>query len=77
MIELIVRSGCHLCVDAETLVALVCAEAGLGYHVRSIEDDPELADLYWEKIPVLLIDGAVFDFWRVNEARLRAKLLPA
>jgi glutaredoxin len=73
-IEIIGKSDCHLCAEAELVVASVCREVGLDYHVRSIETDPHLADLYWEKSPVLLIDGQVFDFWRVNEDRLRAKL---
>jgi hypothetical protein len=76
IIELIGRPGCHLCLEAESVVAAVCAEAGLEFTVRSIDDDPELADQYWERIPVLIIDGEIFDFWRVNEVRLRAKLLP-
>ncbi len=76
VIEIIGREGCHLCADAEEVVASVCAEAGLAYTVVSIDNDPGLADLYWERIPVLLIDGEVFDFWRVNETRLREKLLP-
>lgn len=77
VVELVGRQGCHLCADAEDVVASVCAEAGLSYTVLSIDDNPDLADLYWERIPVLLIDGEVFDFWRVNEIRLREKLLPA
>ena len=75
-IELIGRPGCHLCADAQLVVAAVCSEAQMPFSVHSIDDDPELADLYWERIPVLLIDGEVFDFWRVNESRLREKLLP-
>ncbi len=76
IIELIGRPGCHLCLDAESVVASVCSEAGLEFTIRSIDDHPGLADLYWERIPVLLIDGEIFDFWRVNEIRLRDKLLP-
>ncbi len=73
-IEVIGKPDCHLCAEAESVVSRVCSEFGVSYQVRSIERDPNLADLYWEKIPVLLIDGEVFDFWRVNEDRLRAKL---
>lgn len=73
-IELIGRRECHLCADAEAVVARVCAETGHTYVAHSIDDDPVLADLYWERIPVLLLDGAVFDFWRVNETRLRERL---
>lgn len=73
-IELVGRSGCHLCADAEVVLSRVCAETGTSYTNLSIDDDPELADLYWERIPVLLIDGQVFDFWRINEQRLRERL---
>ena len=34
------------------------------------EHDPEDG----EEIPVTLVDGKQHDFWRVNEARLRAAL---
>ena len=73
-VRVIGREGCHLCADAEVVVARVCAETNTDFEVCSIDNDPELADLYWEKIPVILVDGAVFDFWRVNEERLRGKL---
>jgi hypothetical protein len=38
-------------------------------------DDPQLADQYFESIPVVLIDGKVHDKWRVDEQRLRTALL--
>ena len=42
--------------------------------VHVVEDDPVLADRYWEQIPVVLVDGRQHDFWRVDPARLRAAL---
>lgn len=74
VIELVGRDGCHLCEEAQEVLARVCSDAGQSFMVHSIDNDPELADRYWEKIPVLLIDGEVFDFWRINEPRLRDKL---
>jgi hypothetical protein len=68
------KPDCHLCEQAVAVVAQVCEELGQGFRVLSITDDPELADLYWEKIPVILVDGQPFDFWRVNRDRLVAKL---
>lgn len=73
-IELVGREGCHLCADAELVLAQVCREFEVDYTALSIDEDPQLADLYWERIPVLLIDGEVFDFWRINEQRLRERL---
>ncbi len=69
-VEIIGRPGCHLCEEAETVVAGVCAERGVAYRVVSIEDDPALADQYAEFIPVILVDGARHDFYRVDAVRL-------
>jgi hypothetical protein len=70
------KPDCHLCEQAIEVVAQVCEELGQSFQVLSITEDPELADLYWEKIPVILVDGQPFDFWRVNRERLIAKLSP-
>ena len=46
----------------------MCAELGVAWDEVSILDDPGLADLYWEQIPVTLVDGAVVGIWHVDEA---------
>jgi hypothetical protein len=68
------KPGCHLCDDARVVVARVCEELGVGWRELSILDDPDLEARYWEQIPVTVIDGRQHDFWRVDEARLRAAL---
>lgn len=73
-ITLIGKPDCHLCETARAVIEEVCAETGEAYVERSIFDDPELADLYWEQIPVTLVDGVQHDFWRVDGDRLRAAL---
>ncbi|HAM23451.1 MAG TPA: NrdH-redoxin [Actinobacteria bacterium] len=73
-VTLIGKPDCHLCADARGVIATVCAELGVGWQEVSILDDPELADEYWDKIPVTLIDGDVHDIYRVDPARLRSKL---
>jgi len=73
-VQIISRPGCHLCEAAEVVVAGVCAERGVGYEVLSIEDDHRLADEHAEYIPVILVDGARHDFYRVDATRLRAAL---
>ncbi len=40
----------------------------------SIEDDRALFDEYWEQIPVLLINGKVHNFWRIDPVRLTNSL---
>jgi hypothetical protein len=74
---LVGRPGCHLCDDARTVVAEVCDAAGIAWAEVSLLDDPELADRYAEQIPVVLVDGVVHDFWRVDAGRLRAALTEA
>lgn len=71
-VQLVGKPGCHLCDQARVVIDRVCAEVGVAWDEVSILDDPGLADLYWEQIPVTLVDGAVVGIWHVDEARLRA-----
>lgn len=41
---------------------------------KSIDDDPALYELWWEKIPVVLIDDEFHAQWRVSADRLRQRL---
>ncbi len=76
-LTLIGKPGCHLCDDARVVVNEVVAELAspqLLVEERSIEDDRELFDEYWEQIPVLLINGKVHNFWRIDPVRLTTSL---
>ncbi|MBK9738205.1 MAG: glutaredoxin family protein [Actinobacteria bacterium] len=73
-VTLISKPGCHLCDVAREVIEVVCVDTGDSWSEVSIEDDPRLADQYWEKIPVVLVDGRPHDFWRVNPDRLRTAL---
>jgi hypothetical protein len=73
-VTLLGKPGCHLCDDAREVIAAVCAESGDTWVEVSIEDDPALFDEYWERIPVVLVDGEPHDFWRVDASRLRTAL---
>lgn len=68
------RPGCHLCQQAEQVVATVCDELGEGYAVVMVDDDPELLRRFTDEVPVTFVDGRQHDFWRVDPARLRAAL---
>ena len=81
-LTLIGKPGCHLCDDARavitTVLADVAAEPGSPTVVldeKSILDDPELHELYVEDIPVLLINGLVHNYWRIDPTRLHTALL--
>lgn len=70
------RPGCHLCDDARVVIARVCADLGTSFEEVDIDSDPALLDRFGEEIPVTFVDGRQHDFWRVDEARLRAALAP-
>jgi glutaredoxin len=73
-VTLIGKPDCHLCDDARAVVEKVAADLGCAVEERDITRDEELHRAYWEQIPVVLVDGAQHDFWRVDEARLRKAL---
>jgi hypothetical protein len=74
-VVLIGKPECHLCENARLIIAKVCDELGETWREQSILEDPQLADQYFESIPVTLVDGKVHDKWRVDESRLRAALM--
>jgi hypothetical protein len=73
-ITVIGKPDCHLCHDAREVVNRVCADLGLPWEEVSILGDPALYDEFWEKIPVVQVDGRTVDFWTVDEKRLRRLL---
>lgn len=73
-VTVIGKPGCHLCEEAERVVAEVCAQVGENFDSVSIFDDPLLAGRYAEEIPVVLVDGRQFSFFRVDAERLRSRL---
>jgi hypothetical protein len=73
-VTLIGKPGCHLCDEAREVAARVSAECGALFEEVSILDDPALADAHWDRIPVVLVDGAPHDFWRIDPDRLKLEL---
>jgi glutaredoxin len=73
-IILLSKPGCHLCDDARAIIARVTADLGVGWHERDITASEQDMAEYWDKIPVIVVDGVTHDFWRVSEDRLRAAL---
>ena len=73
-VTLIGKPDCHLCDDARAVISAVCAQTGDQWTELSIEEDPALFDEYWERIPVVLVDGLPHDFWRIDAARLTTAL---
>ena len=81
-LTLIGKPGCHLCDDARELIGSVVEKIEghpsapeVVMEEISILDDAELSELYLEDIPVLLINGKVHNYWRIDPLRLRTALL--
>jgi len=76
-LTLISKPDCHLCDVAREIVETVVAdlpERRVEIEELSIADDPALYAQWWEKIPVVLVDGELHAHWRVSPDRLRAAL---
>ncbi len=81
-LTLIGKPGCHLCDEARDVIRAVVAALPDGLpqvslSERSILDDAQLLERYADEIPVVLIDGRMHTYWRVDPARLRTALLEA
>lgn len=68
------KPGCHLCADACRTVARISDELGVTWAERDISDDADLMAQWAEYVPVVLVDGEVHGWFRVDETRLRATL---
>ena len=79
-LTLIGKPDCHLCDVASEIIDAVVADLPDAAAERieiveaSISEDPALYEMWWEKIPVVLIDGALHAHWRLSADRLRDAL---
>ncbi len=74
-VQLVTREGCHLCTEARAVVRRVLGEPGAAWEELDVDDpgaDPAFRAAHTDWVPVLLLDGAVLDSFRVDEQRLRA-----
>ena len=69
-LTLITRVDCHLCDVAKEAIARVAATAGVGREELDVDADPALLEEYWDRVPVILLDGKEHGYWRVEEQRL-------
>lgn len=69
------RAGCHLCEEAEAVLARVREDTPFDLERVDIETDDELLKRYLERIPVVAVDGEELFDHEVDAAALRRKLL--
>lgn len=84
-LTLIGKSGCHLCDEARVTVNAVVGAfraeyTGVARHIQvnlvehDILVDEDLWNKYSEEVPVLLINGKIHNYWRIDPVRLRGAL---
>jgi len=77
-VTIITKPDCHLCDVAREIVETVIVDLpepdSIEVEELSILDDAALYAQWWEKIPVVLVDGVFHAHWRVSPDRLRAAL---
>ena len=73
-VTFVTRDGCHLCEEAEPVVARLAAEAGAAYEVLDVDADPAAKARWTDHVPVVLLDGQEHSYWYVDEPALRAAL---
>lgn len=84
-LTLIGKSGCHLCDEARVTVNAVIGAfraeyTGVARHIQvnlvehDILVDEALWERYSEEVPVLLINGKIHNYWRIDPVRLRGAL---
>lgn len=70
------REQCHLCDEAKETVERVAAEIEGAVEITEVDvdDDPELAAAYGERVPYVFVDGQPKFKYRVSASELRAVL---
>jgi glutaredoxin len=69
------KAGCHLCDEAEIVVAEVAADyANVSIEHALLDDRPEWVVQYSDKIPVIHVNGDEVAYWRIRPETLRAEL---
>lgn len=74
-VTLYTRADCHLCEEASAVIAAVTSELGASWRAVDVDADPENRAEYGDLVPVVLVDGVVLAYYRVEPDRLRQALL--
>jgi glutaredoxin len=68
------RPDCHLCAEAMAALRVLQGELHFNLSERDIDEDEALQRAYFERIPVIALDGEeLFDYF-IDEALLRERL---
>ncbi len=74
-VEFITKNGgCSLCDDMFVELEDAMEYVDFELEIRKIDDDDELYRLYWDKIPVLIINGKVAAKYRATRDEIIRKI---
>lgn len=73
-VTMLTKPGCHLCDVAREVVERVGAELDTAWSERDITHSEADHRAYWDKVPVILVDGVEHAYGRVSAERLRRAL---
>jgi glutaredoxin len=68
------KPDCHLCADAMAVLRRLQPELGFALQERDITADEALHRAYFERIPVIALDGEELCDYVVEEALVRERL---
>ena len=73
-VTLFTKTDCGLCRQAEEALRRLGKEIPFELEFVDIEDDPELHNRYWDRVPVVALQGTEVAAAPLDEGRLRAVL---
>lgn len=73
-VVLYTREGCHLCEEAERMLARIGKRLPLKLHLIDIDSDDYLQRLYMVEIPVVTVDGTEIARAPISEGKLEDAL---
>lgn len=74
-VTLFTKKDCGLCRQAEHVIARLRRKRQFDLELVDIEQDRSVFDRYWDRIPVVAVDGKEVAEAPLDERRLRALLL--
>ena len=69
------RHGCHLCESARAELEAMRSEIDFDLEESFIDGDSKLESDYGLMVPVILIDGKMHGYGRIERARFKAAIL--
>ncbi|WP_256391343.1 glutaredoxin family protein [Natronoarchaeum rubrum] len=70
------RENCHLCDEAVETLTRIADSEGVAIDIDEVDvdEDPELAEEYGDRVPYVLVDGTPKFKYRVDAAKARSVL---